>query len=267
MHVAALHTQINAIRVEAVTDVEARRGSWRATRIWAPTRNAIGARRQQPRQLAVVWPLLARAARATNGAPKQIPIGARRPVVWKWLARAARATSGTGCRSPRNRASQAQARTRRTRVRDRRATAPATLAARATRAAAGRAAPLRNRAEGCKVQAASGTGRRSPRNRGWESKGGGLACRRGGGNNEARATKAAAAGIQFHRKRVPPPMRMGGTGGGAREQLAPLGGAARGRRKARALRRGQRGPRRGAGWCSSHRTGGANKTSERNVRA
>ena len=36
-------------------------------------------------------------------------------------------------------------------------------------------------------------------------------------------------------------------------QLVPRGGAARGRKKARAL--GQGSPRRGAGWCSSHRTG------------
>ena len=115
--------------------------------------------------------------------------------------RTARATSGTGCKSPRNRASQAQARTRRTRVRDRRATAPATLAARATRAAAGRAAPLRNRAEVCKVQAASGAGRRSPSNRGWESKGGGIARHWGGGSRAASTTRTAAAGIQCHRKR------------------------------------------------------------------
>ena len=38
-------------------------------------------------------------------------------------------------------------------------------------------------------------------------------------------------------------------------QLAPRGGAARGRKNDRALRLGQGGPRRGAGWCSSHRTG------------
>ena len=50
-HVAALHTQIGAIRVEAI---DARRGNWPATRIGAPNRDAIGLRRQQPRHLAVV---------------------------------------------------------------------------------------------------------------------------------------------------------------------------------------------------------------------
>jgi hypothetical protein len=137
-HVAALHTQIGAIRVRAI---EARRGSWPATRMAAPKRDAIGARRHQPRHLAVVWPLLEKGT-GCRLAPR---IKTARTI--SHAIRTARATSGTGCKSPPDRASHAQAPpkppTTQTRVSDGGATAPATLAARATRAAAGRAAPLR----------------------------------------------------------------------------------------------------------------------------
>ena len=199
-HVAALHTQIGAIRVRAI---EARRGSWPATRMAAPKRDAIGARRHQPRHLAVVWPWLEK-GRHQPVSPQEAPrIRTARTI--SHAIRTARATSGTGCKSPPDRASHAQGPpkppTTQTRVSDGGAAAPATLAARATRAAAGRAAPLRNRAEVCKVQAASGTGRRSLRNRGWGSKDGDPAGRRGG-SSAARATRdRRGAGIQCHRKR------------------------------------------------------------------
>ena len=137
-HVAALHTQIGAIRVRAI---EARRGSWPATRMAAPKRDAIGARRNQPRHLAVAWPLLGKGT-GCRLAPR---IRTARTI--SHAIRTARATSGTGCKSPPDRASHAQGRpkppTTQTRVSDGGAAAPATLAARATRAAAGRAAPLR----------------------------------------------------------------------------------------------------------------------------